>query len=371
MHNLIQNICNQFNIYGNITRIKTFTSGHINSTYLIDVSEQDSLKQFVLQRINHNVFKNPDNVMDNITNVTNHIKQQIRSKGEHSSRRVLRFYPTNNGKYYYEDNNGDYWRIYKYVNNSITFDNTENLKVLEETGKAFGEFQLLLDKYPIKDLHIIIPHFHNTVNRYKIFRDTISNNPVNRAQNVQTEINEFLMLEDLATKMYKMQKNNELPLRVTHNDTKCNNVLFDKNTNNHLCVIDLDTVMPGLVGFDFGDAIRFAANTCKEDETNLEMVKLDLEKFEAFTRGFLSEVGSHLTPKELETLSLGAITMSIECGLRFLTDYIDGDNYFKISYEDHNLDRACCQLALAQDMIKNYYQMQQIVENCIKEYNIN
>lgn len=371
MTSQIKNVLNEFNISGELINIQTFTSGHINSTFYLDVDDCGKTKQFILQRINHNVFKNPDEVMENISNVTNHIKQTIRANGGHSTRRVLRFYPASSGKYYYEDENGDYWRIYKYVNNSITFDSTDSLTVLEETGKAFGEFQLLLDNFPSKSLHIIISHFHNTVNRFEIFDKIVDEDSVNRVQYVQDEICEFQLLKSLATKMYKMQKNGELNLRVTHNDTKCNNVLFDADTHKHLCVIDLDTVMPGLVGFDFGDAIRFAANTCSEDETDLSKVKIDLNKFEAFTKGFLSEVGSHLTSKELETLSLGAITMSIECGLRFLTDYLDGDNYFKISYPEHNLDRARCQLALAQDMVKNYYQMQQIVEKCIKEYNIN
>ena len=166
--------------------------------------------------------------------------------------------------------------------------------------------------------------------------------------------------------MYKMQKNGELKLRVTHNDTKCNNVLFNKETYNYICVIDLDTVMPGLIGFDFGDAIRFGANSCSEDETDLKKIKLDLNKFSAFTKGFLSFANNSLTQKETETLSLGAITMTIECGLRFLTDYLNGDNYFKINYENHNLDRARCQLVLAKDMIKNYKKMQKIINDYSK-----
>ena len=368
--NQITELCKKFNKSGNFISCTPFTSGHINSTFLVRFEENGKIKEYVLQKINNYVFKNPDKVMENISNVTNFIKQKIRANGGHSTRRVLRFYPSENNLYFTQDDDGSYWRLYKYVNNSTTFNTTNDLTVLEEAGKAFGEFQLLLDDYPIDSLNIIIPHFHNTVNRYKIFDEAIENNLSGRADDVEDEICEFKLLESLACKMYKMQKNNQLQLRVTHNDTKCNNVLFDEDTNKHLCVIDLDTVMPGLIGFDFGDAIRFAANTCSEDETNLDKVKIDLAKFEAFTKGFLSEVGSHLTPTEQSTLSLGAITMTIECGVRFLTDYLDGDKYFKTAYPEHNLDRARCQLTLAQDMIKNYHLMQQIVEKYINEYSI-
>ena len=182
-----------------------------------------------------------------------------------------------------------------------------------------------------------------------------------RVKYVKNEIQEFLALEQIATKMYKMQKQGTLNLRVTHNDTKCNNVLFDEETHKYLCVIDLDTIMPGLVGFDFGDAVRFAANTSTEDETDLDKVQLDFDKFEALTKGFLSRVSNSLTKEEKQTLVLGAITMTVECGLRFLTDYIDGDHYFKTEHLEHNLDRARCQLKLAKDMIKNYNKMQDIV----------
>ena len=209
----------------------------------------------------------------------------------------------------------------------------------------------------------IIPEFHNTKNRYNNLKIAIVDNKAKRVESVKNEIREYLKLEEIATKMSIMQKEGKLPLRVTHNDTKCNNVLFDYKTNEHLCAIDLDTVMPGLVGFDFGDAIRFAGNTCGEDEKDLNKVEIDLLKFRAFSQGFIKEVGSSLTKIEKDTLVLGAISMTLECGARFLTDYLDGDVYFKTDYPEHNLDRAKCQLKLAQDMIKNYSKMKQIVEN--------
>jgi hypothetical protein len=222
-----------------------------------------------------------------------------------------------------------------------------------------------LSDYPAELLYETIPNFHNTINRYENFETAVVNNYAGRVDFVIEPIAEFLAMKETATTMTKMSQNGELPQRVTHNDTKCNNVLFDTSTKKHTCVIDLDTVMPGLAGFDFGDAIRFIANTATEDERDLSKVMIDLVKFEAFARGFIDGCGESLTKEELETLPLGAITMTTECGLRFLTDYLDGDRYFKISYPEHNLDRARCQLKLAQDMLSKRNEMQDIIQKCL------
>lgn len=363
----VQSIFKHFNIDGQVVEISYFSNGLINTSCKITAVVDNQIKEYVLQKINKNVFKNPEQVMENISSVTNYIKQKINARGESSRRRVLKFYKADNDKYYTIDENGDYWRMYKYVDHSIALNESNDPKVLEETGKAFGEFQQLLADFPAKELNIIIPHFHNTENRYKLFKEALEKDKVQRAHKVKEEIFEYLNVEELATKMYKLQKNGDLKLRVTHNDTKCNNVLLDEITKKYLCAIDLDTVMPGLVGFDFGDAIRFGASTASEDEVELDKVALDIDKFEAFTKGFLSKTAHALTYKEIETLPLGAITMTLECGLRFLTDYLDGDNYFKIKYPEHNLDRARCQLALGLDMIQNYEKMKQVVD---KHYNI-
>lgn len=364
----VKEIFNKFNIDGEIVGINYFSNGLINTSCKITAIVDGKVKEYVLQKINKNVFKKPEEVMENISSVTSHIKRKINDMGQSSARRVLKFYKSENGKYYVQDDNNDYWRMYKYIDHSVALNESDDLQVMEETGKAFGEFQQLLSDYPAGKLNIIIPHFHNTEDRYRIFREVIKSNPLNRVQEVKKTIAEYLTLEELATKMYKMQRQGELKLRVTHNDTKCNNVLLDDVSKEYLCCIDLDTVMPGLVGHDFGDAIRFGASTASEDEINLENVKLDLGKYESFTKGFLSKTAGSLTEKEIETLPLGAINMTLECGLRFLTDYIDGDNYFKIEYLDHNLDRARCQLALGVDMIKNYETMKQIVEKYSKLY---
>ena len=249
---------------------------------------------------------------------------------------------------------------------TYTFDEkADDLGIIEESGKAFGEFQTYLSDYEADALFIAIPHFHNTVNRYRIFKEAIKNDFADRKMGVESEINDFLAFEDLATQMYMMQKSGELKLRVTHNDTKSNNVLFDVNTHEHLAVIDLDTVMPGLCGFDFGDAIRFTANAAAEDEKDLDKVYLDMDKYRAFTKGFVGVVGKSLTEAEIDTLALGALTMTVECGMRFLTDYLDGDKYFGIKYPEHNLDRARCQLKLAKDMVSKLDEMKAIVKEYI------
>lgn len=369
MEQLFKKLVSKFNVKGAFEGFEYFSSGHINTTALIKVKSGEIVKNYVLQKINKNVFKKPEDVMTNISSVTNFIKAKLEKKGVNFSRKVLNFLQSDNNEYFVVDDSGDYWRMYEYVESSITFDETDNLKVLEQTGRAFGEFQQLLDGYPIDQLKIIIPHFHNTINRYKIFKETLLKNPQNRAEEVMPEILAYLNLEELATKMYKMQQAGILKLRVTHNDTKCNNVLFDENSGKYLCVIDLDTIMPGLVCFDFGDAVRFAGNSSAEDETDLNKIYLDFDKFEALAKGFISRANHSLTKEEKETLALGAITMTVECGLRFLTDYIDGDNYFKISYPTHNLDRARCQLKLAQDMVKNYEKMQTIINKYCNENN--
>ena len=363
MDKKIESLCRQFGIEGDYLRYELVVNGHINTTYKVYFWRDNEEKDYILQRINTYVFKNPIAVMNNISSVTEYIRAKIKLGGISAKRFVLHYYKNvKDDNYYIIGDQGGFWRLCRYIDNSVTFNETDNLKVIEESGRAFGNFQLHLADYPVKDLHIAIPHFHNTVKRYETFKESIAKNESGRANLVKEEIAEYLKLEEISTKMYKMQKAGELPLRVTHNDTKCNNVLFDESSFENLAVIDLDTVMPGLVAFDFGDSIRFTANTCAEDETDLSKVKLDMNKYRAFTKGFIETVGKTLCQKEKETMALGAITMTVECGMRFLTDYIDGDKYFKVDHENRNLDRARCQLALAKDMINHLDEMQKIVE---------
>ena len=361
MDRKIEKICRKFGIDGEYLSYELLTNGHINTTYKVYFVRRGEVKDYILQRINVYVFKNPEAVMENIVKVTEYIREKIKATGVSAKRYVLHYQPTENGKYYFVDEKDGFWRCARFIDDSVTYNETDDLGIIEECGKAFGDFQLKLADFPVKQLYITIPHFHNTVMRFEAFDNAVKENAAGRADEVKADIGEYKALEETATEMYKMQRRGELPLKVTHNDTKCNNVLFDKGSGKYLCVIDLDTVMPGLVGFDFGDAIRFIANSAKEDEKDLSKVSLDLDKFEAFAKGFIGKVGAELTENEKNTLALGAITMTLECGVRFLTDYLNGDVYFKTEYDEHNLDRARCQLALAKDMIGKYSEMKNIV----------
>lgn len=358
----LKSVCEKFKIGGEYLYSEKVNNGHINDTFVVYYMRRGEKKDYIVQRLNTFVFKKPKEVMQNITSVTEYVREKIKLTRPTAKRYVLHYQYVETGDGFYIDEDGGFWRCCRYIDDSVTYNETDNLNVIEESGKAFGEFQRQLADYPVETLFIPIPHFHNTVNRYALFRAAIENDKCGRKSSVQNEINAYLGFEELATKMYKMQASGELPLRVTHNDTKCNNVLFDGVTHEHLAVIDLDTVMPGLVAFDFGDAIRFIANTCAEDEKDLSLVKLDFAKYEAFARGFMGEVSDSLTENERLTMALGALTMTVECGMRFLTDYLEGDVYFKTDYAEHNLVRSRCQLALAEDMRENLDKMQAIVE---------
>ncbi len=358
----ILEVCKRFHIQGEYQSFEIINSGHINTTYRVYFFRNGEMKDYILQRVNTYVFQDPIGVMENISSVTEFIRAKIKAKQATAKRNVLHYSATDEGKFYTFMPDGGFWRCCRYIDDSVCFEHTDDLKVIEESGKAFGEFQTYLSDYPVEKLHIVIPHFHNTVLRYQAFREAIEKDEAGRRKEVEEEIEGYFSVEEIATRPYRLQKEGVLPLRVTHNDTKTSNILFDATTYEHLSVIDLDTVMPGLVAFDFGDAIRVAASTSKEDESDLSKVAIDLEKYEAFTRGFVTALKGALTPAEQKTLALGAIAMTAECGMRFLTDYLNGDKYFKIHYPDQNLVRARCHLVLAKDMIAKLDQMQAIVE---------
>ena len=358
--NEIMNISKNLGIEGDVIGVSVLSSGHINSTFKIDVENSGKRKSYIIQKINTNVFKDPKNLMSNILRVTNFISEKRKNNKKVMS---LKFLPGENGSGL-TVNGGDYFRGYEFVDDSETYDITENQDIIYETDYAFGEFQKMLGDFPANELSETIPNFHNTPSRFNDLQFAVLNDAASRRDSVSDLISDYLSLAEPASVMYNKYLNGELPSRVTHNDTKCNNVLFDQNTKKHICVIDLDTVMPGLAGFDFGDGIRFIASTATEDEKDLNKVSLDLRKFESFAKGFLDGAGDVFTEEELKTLPLGAITMTVECGSRFLADYLNGDTYFKINYPSHNLDRAKCQLKLAQDMILNAEKMNEIIERC-------
>ena len=361
MEQIIKEVCRKFNIEGEFSSFEVINSGHINTTYRVCFLHRGEIIDYILQCVNTYVFQDPVGVMENIALVTEFIRAKIQHKQSNAKRNVLNYSMAEDTNYYIIMEDGSFWRCCRYIEDSISFENTDDLKVIEESGKAFGEFQLYLADFPVEKLNIVIPHFHNTERRYTAFRDAIAEDAEKRAALLQEEIEGYMELEEIATKLYKLQKAKVLPLRVTHNDTKISNILFDANTHEHLSVIDLDTVMPGLVAFDFGDALRVCASTGREDEKDLDKVAVDMSKYEAFTRGFVGAIKGSLNDAERDTLAVGAVAMTVECGMRFLTDYLNGDKYFKIHYPDQNLVRARCHLVLARDMIKKLDEMQALV----------
>ena len=361
----IRDICAEFNIDGKYVSCQELTTGNINNTYQVKFIRDGQEKKYIIQRINKNVFKQPENVMDNIVKVTNHIRNKIREQELSTRKFVMRaFYSKNSNQPFVIDDVGEYWRCYRFIENSTTYDSVDNLNIIEKAGTAFGKFQNYLSDFDAKELYQTIPNFHNTKIRYKVFYEAIEKDAYKRVGKVKLEIEKLCEFEKEAVKLQEYLDSGKIPFRVAHNDTKCNNISFDKTTGEALAVLDLDTVMPGAIAHDFGDAIRFIANTCLEDDPDFESVALDLEKYEAFTKGFVSELKSTFTDLEKSTLNLGLFAMTVELAVRFLTDYLNGDKYFKTKYPGHNLDRARNQIALAKD-IKN--KMEQL-EDIIKKY---
>ena len=325
--------------------------GHINQTLKIDT---DAGAEYILQRINKYVFKDPVRLMENISAVTEYLREQVTDP-----RMALHFVPTHDGRFYHVDEQGEYWRMYDFVG-GFCLDMPETKEDFYQSALAFGRFQSMLAQFPAETLHETIPEFHNTIDRYRQFKEVIRKDPCGRLAGVQAEVDFLLEREELGGTLQRMRQAGELPLRVTHNDTKLNNVLLDRKTRKSLCVLDLDTVMPGLSLYDFGDSIRFGAATAAEDEKDLSKMNMDLEMFAVYTKGYM-EACPTLTDKEVEMMPMGALLMTLECGMRFLTDYIDGDHYFRTAYPEHNLDRARTQLKLVADMQNKWEVMNRIV----------
>ncbi|MBE7033117.1 MAG: aminoglycoside phosphotransferase family protein [Ruminococcaceae bacterium] len=353
----LKDILSKFNID---TNIEVYGNGHINDTYLCETSPK-----FILQRINTKVFKDPDAVMENIYNVTRHVRAKIKEIGGDADRETLNVIPTKAGDIYYKAPDGDCFRMYKFVERTVSYDLAERPEILTYAGQAFGRFQRMLSDFPAEKLHETIIDFHNTPVRVQQLRDAMAGNASGKLDSVKEEVDFALEYSKYAAEITEAMEKGDVLLRVTHNDTKLNNVLFDDVTDEGVCVIDLDTVMPGSVLYDFGDALRFGASSCVEDEIDMEKIYFDLTKFDAFAKGFLAEVGDCLTKKEIELLPLSALLMTYECGIRFLADHINGDTYFKIHRDNHNLDRARNQFALVRDIEKKLPDMAKIVEKYI------
>lgn len=342
--------------------VKPFGEGHINETYAVYMpTEEGDEFAYILQRVNNNVFKDPAGVMENIFGVTEYLRNIIREEGGDPDRETLSCIKTKNGCTYFEDNEGQPWRCYNYISNSVCYQLVEDPEQFYQSGNSFGHFLKQLGNYPASSLKETIPDFHNTVKRFENLEKALKRDIKNRAITCRPEIAFALDRKQDCKVLVEQQENGTLPLRVTHNDTKLNNILFDAETGKGLCIIDLDTIMPGLAANDFGDSIRFGAATAEEDERDLDKMHFDISLYELYVKGYLEATKDVLTPEEVESLPWGARLMTFECGIRFLTDYLEGDTYFKTAYPEHNLVRARTQFRLVDEMEQQFAKMQEIV----------
>ena len=353
---MTENALAQFALAGRVLSCKPHGQGHINRTYL---AQTEGGRRYILQRISRAAFRDIPALMENVAAVTGYLSRRMEDP-----RACLHLVPTRSGGTWYRDGEGEYWRVYDFIEDSICLQAPETPADFVQSAVAFGGFQRQLQAFPAEKLHETIPNFHNTPDRYWKFRAALQADALGRAAAVEPEIRFLLEREERAGTLQQLRQRGELPLRVTHNDTKLNNVMLDAASRKALCVIDLDTVMPGLVAYDFGDSIRFGAATGPEDEKDLDRIRMSLPLYEAFARAFVPACGG-LTAAERESLPLGAWTMTLECGLRFLTDYLEGDRYFAVARPEHNLDRARTQLKLAADMEEKWDEMKRIIGECV------
>jgi hypothetical protein len=352
-------VVEKFGTDGTVASVRPFGSGHINDTFKVETLEKMA-PDYLLQRKNHYVFKDVPGMMDNIRRVTEHIRKKLEQvEGADPDREVMTLIPTKEGEWYTRDEKGNYWSMFLFIPDSVSYDVVHDDRMAYEGGRAFGRFQRLLADLPGPPLNVTIVDFHNMAWRFENFHKALKADTVGRARSVQKEIDFTLAREDEMVSYYKYLCDH-LPERITHNDTKFNNILFDKN-GRALCIIDLDTVMPGYVAYDFGDSIRTAANTGEEDDPDLDKVTFNRSVYENFSRGFISEIREALTPEEIESIPFGAKYMTFIMGIRFLTDYLEGDIYYKISDPEQNLRRVRTQHKLVLAMENHFDEMQRIV----------
>ncbi len=357
-------IAERFAIEGEIGSIEAHGNGHINDTFLVTCRlAEGKTRRYILQRMNQEVFKNPKELMENVTGVTTFLQNKIRENGGDPEREALNVILLKDGGSYWQEEDNTFWRVYRFVEGADSLDVVERPEEFYESAVAFGQFQKLLADYPAESLHETIPNFHNTIDRVEKFKKAVEADVMKRAADVREEIQFVLDREADCHILCDMLAAGEIPLRVTHNDTKLNNIMLDHETGKGICVIDLDTVMPGSALYDYGDSIRFGANTGAEDEKDLSKISCDLELFALYTKGFIEGCGGSLTEKEIRMLPMGAKLMTLECGMRFLTDYLEGDHYFKIHRPEHNLDRTRTQFRMVKDMEDKWEKMQDIAES--------
>ena len=355
-------ILSNFAINGEFISCEPYGSGLINRTYVAVYNEGGKRVRYIVQRINTNLFKNVDGLMNNIKLVTEFNRAEIMKRGGDPDRESLTLVPTKNGGTYFRTEEGDCYRVYVFIENAKGYDVVEKPEHFYESAVAFGKFAMLLDRFDSSKLFEVLPDFHNTVKRFDNFRKSLEADKFNRAKDVKKEIGFALEREKITHTIVDLLASGKMPSRVTHNDTKLNNVLIDTRTDKAVSVIDLDTMMPGSICYDFGDSIRFGCNPCLEDTPETEKVIFNMPLFETYTKGYLSVFGDTITDIERKNLPMGAILMTYECGIRFLTDYLDGDVYFRKTREGQNIDRTRTQFKLVSDMEKRYDEMLSAVE---------
>ena len=356
-------ILNQYPFGQDVTDISPFGNGNINKTYLISTN---SNKKYILQEINSKVFKKPKEVMRNIELVTEHIRNIHRKNSIESDQAVLEILYTNDNQSYVKLDDR-YWRAYNFVENAITYETTDDPEIFKQVGIAVGAFQKFLNDFNSDRLAITIPDFHNTPKRFSSLSKVVDEDNYDRVMKVFKEIQFINSRKNKLSIIVQALEKKEIPLRVTHNDTKLNNVMIDKTTNKAVCIIDLDTVMPGSVLYDFGDAIRVGANNAKEDESDLSKVRLNMSLFESFVDGFLEETHNILNQKEIDLLVDSVWLITMEISIRFLTDYLDNDQYFRTDYPEHNLVRTKAQLKLVNEIERYYEQMKNYIKNKVSK----
>ncbi len=346
-----------FEFKGEPVSYEKYGNGHINDTFKVAAVKEGVYTDYIVQRINTGIFTDPDMLMQNIKSVTDYVRDQVVAKGGDPLREVMQVIPTTDGKLYYTDVNGSAWRAYLYVTDNLCLDSPRNAADLEKSARAFGQFAGSLASFDAEKLGEPIPHFHDTPRRYENLFKAYAEDKCGRA----AEVEDLVAFARAREQFTHTLQDSGIPLRVTHNDTKLNNILLDNQTHEALCVIDLDTIMPGYSVNDFGDMIRFGTNTAKEDEADLDKVTVDLELYEACVRGYIEGCNGGLTEQELLLLPAGAKMMTFECGMRFLTDYLEGDTYFRTSYDKHNLVRCRNQFKLLTELENNQEQINAII----------
>lgn len=370
---MIKKILENYEIPGKLESIKEYNVGNINKTYIIEYDNEGKREKYLVQKINTLVFNNPYILMENIEKVTTYLKNKM-NEYKDNDHKVLNIIKTNKKELLCKirnDNKDSYYRIYNFIGNSISYNNSTDNRIVYNTGKAFGNFNKLLNEYPINTLEETIIDFHNTQKRLEKFLYDIENDSFKRVNGVKKEIKEILKRSKICSKITKELDERNIPYRVTHNDTKVNNVLMNKVTGDYLAVIDLDTVMPGSLLYDYGDGIRSTSSTALEDEKDLSKVSIDLKMFENYTDGYMSEMFDCITENELVLMPESIRIITLELAMRFLNDYINGDVYFKTDYKDHNLDRARNQLALVKDIEKKLPYINNYIYSSYQKYKKN